>query len=149
LFVVDQKVPTVRVPCYLSLAKQAPNSSMNVWGSVARHVVLNEMSEADVEKKKVEDKQREFIANLKKEEKEFEPEYFFYDEEEQFWKVRDLEWYKPFIPLVDEEEEAVAASGEGGKKEKKKGKKKGVKKSGGKKGEKKEKKDKKEGGESV
>ena len=81
---------------------------MNVWREVAQNVVFNEMGEADVEKKKVEDKQREFIAGLKKEEKEFEPVYFKYDEEEKFWKVKDVEWYKAYKAAVDEEEEQVA-----------------------------------------
>jgi len=80
---------------------------MNIWREVAQNVVRNEMGEADVEKRKVEDKQRDFIATLKKEEKEFEPVYFKYEEEEKLWKVKDLEWYRSYQLMADEEEEEV------------------------------------------
>jgi len=104
---VDQLAPVVRRPCYIDPAKQEPNSSVNVWKDVARNVVLNEMSEADVAKKQVEDKQREYIGGLKEAEEEHEPVYFTFDEDEQFWKVKDFEWYTSYAPLAEEEEEEV------------------------------------------
>jgi len=96
------------IPCYLKRAKQEPNSSANVWALVAKHVVENEMDEADKEKKKVEDRQRQFIAELEQAGKPFEPQYFIYDQDEEKWKIKDATWWKEYKKQVDEEEQEIS-----------------------------------------
>ncbi|KYR01246.1 oxysterol binding family protein [Tieghemostelium lacteum] len=76
---------TVLHPNQTLYPKQAdPLSSLNVWKDVTKHIVANDMAQADVVKKEIEDEQRKRLHATKEDEKK-ERQYFKYDEDSELW----------------------------------------------------------------
>jgi len=82
----------IDVPSYSSF--QESNSSIRTWATVAKCIVDNTMDQGDIEKLKIEDKQRTLLRGLEEKGQTFEPAHFTLDKELSSWKIKDPDWYK-------------------------------------------------------
>ena len=74
---------------------QEVNSSINIWSSVAKCIIENDMETGDVEKTTIEAKQRGTLNGLKDKGEEFAPVWFEQDERTG-WRIKDEKWYSKF-----------------------------------------------------
>jgi len=86
------------IPRYQSKEKQLPNSSYNTWDSVRKCIIENDMDAADLEKQKIEQKQRTLLTGLKEKNQKYEPAYFKarMEGEKEIWEIKDKNWWKNY-----------------------------------------------------
>jgi len=75
---------------------QEENSSINIWRPVSKCIIDNDMEKGDIEKKKIEDKQRALFLGLKEKGEDWKPVYFEFDKDNKAWKIRDKDWWKEY-----------------------------------------------------
>jgi len=90
----DAETRPVLIPKYPK--SQEENSSINIWKPVSKCIIDNDMEKGDLEKKKIEDKQRQLFNGLKDKGEDWKPVYFHFDSENKTWKIRDKEWWKEY-----------------------------------------------------
>jgi len=74
---------------------QEENSSINIWEEVRKEIVANDMDAADREKIKIEEKQRQYFADLKEKGEQFESKYFKEDNI-GVWRIKDNDWWQSY-----------------------------------------------------
>jgi len=86
------------LPRYLSKDKQPQNSSYFTWDSVRKCIIDNDYDAADLEKQKIEQKQRTMLLGLKEKNQKYEAAYFKArnEGEKEIWEIKDKNWWKNY-----------------------------------------------------
>jgi len=90
----DAETRKVLLPTYPK--SQEDNSSIKIWKPVSKCIIDNDMDTGDLEKKKIEDKQRALFLGLKDKGEDWKPVYFDFDKDNKTWKIKDKEWWKEY-----------------------------------------------------
>jgi len=84
------------VPKYPKKENLDENSSYKIWKPVRECIIPNKMDEGDIEKQKIEDRQRGLVKDRDEKAETWEPVWFEPDEEKKSWKIKDEKWWKDF-----------------------------------------------------
>eukprot|EP01089_Gocevia_fonbrunei_P009279 TRINITY_DN2140_c0_g1_i1.p1 TRINITY_DN2140_c0_g1~~TRINITY_DN2140_c0_g1_i1.p1 ORF type:complete len:398 (-),score=90.13 TRINITY_DN2140_c0_g1_i1:38-1231(-) len=94
ILVDEPEKRTAIVPTYPTDLEE--NCSVLIWKPVRECIIPNKMDEGDIEKQKIEDRQRGKVREREEKGESWEPEFFVEDGNTNSWKIKDEKWYTSF-----------------------------------------------------